>query len=216
MSALFQRYKDSKHAVSKPAQYREVVLANVETEVSRANFAPPFKGQPTADYHPQLKTLKDDNEPMVYYSWHIHVYFFHEDQNVTNRALALRDQFISTFSLATCDDDCFMGGWMDNCTQGMCVWDPFFGVDGPHPYGQWGVYLPNYLLAETISWMSANHGEFEVLFHPNTGYMVGDHDPNKRALWIKQQVPLDLDFLIWLQCEWYGCSDEASLERVKA
>lgn len=55
----------------------------------------------------------------------------------------------------------------------MCVWDPIYGVDGPHPYGQWGVYMPNEYVAETISWFSANHGEFEVLFHPNTGYMVG-------------------------------------------
>jgi hypothetical protein len=55
----------------------------------------------------------------------------------------------------------------------MCVWDPYYGVDGPHPYGQWGVYLPNEYVLETLSWMSANHGEFEVLFHPNTGYMVG-------------------------------------------
>lgn len=55
----------------------------------------------------------------------------------------------------------------------MCVWDPVYGVDGPHPYGQWGVYMPNEYVAEVVSWMSANHGEFEVLFHPNTGYMVG-------------------------------------------
>ncbi len=53
------------------------------------------------------------------------------------------------------------------------MWDPVYGVDGPHPYGQWGVYLPNEYLAEALAWMSANHGEFEVLFHPNTGYMVG-------------------------------------------
>lgn len=26
--------------------------------------------------------------------------------------------------------------------------------------GQWGVYLPNELLAQTLSWMSANHGDF--------------------------------------------------------
>jgi aromatic ring-cleaving dioxygenase len=68
------------------------------------------------------------------------------------------------------------------------------------------VYLPNEYVAEAISWMSVNHGEFEVLFHPNTGLMVGDHDQNKRALWIKQIVPLDIDFLVWLQCQWFGCN----------
>ena len=104
-----------------------------------------------------------------------------------------------------------MGGPFDTCDQGMCVWDPYYSVDGPHPYGQWGVYLPNELVAQTVSWFTANHGEFEILFHPNTGYMVGDHSPDKRAMWIKQQVPLDLDFLVWLQCKWFGCSDQVSL-----
>jgi hypothetical protein len=29
-----------------------------------------------------------------------------------------------------------MGGRFDNCTdQNICVWEPVFGVDGPHPYG---------------------------------------------------------------------------------
>jgi aromatic ring-cleaving dioxygenase len=102
-----------------------------------------------------------------------------------------------------------MGAIFDNCTR-MCVWDPVMGVDGPHPYGQWGVYLPNEMLADTVAWMSENHGEFEVLFHPNTGLMVGDHDPARRAMWIKETVPLDLDFLRWLQCKWFGCSDGLS------
>jgi len=129
----------------------------------------------------------------------------------------------------------------------MCVWEPVYGVDGPHPYGQWGVYMPNEYVAEVVSWMSANHGEFEVLFHPNTGYMVGgkihlsflfdaqvydremlrrrhlvqhlefdvnsqiktlftDTDHGSRAIWIKQMVPLDMNFLIWLQCQWFECS----------
>lgn len=33
--------------------------------------------------------------------------------------------------------------------------------------------MPNEYVFETITWFSANHGEFDVLFHPNTGYMVG-------------------------------------------
>ncbi len=49
------------------------------------------------------------------------------------------------------------------------MWDPVYGVDGPHPCRQWGVYIPNEYVAETISWFSANHGEFEVLFHPLHG-----------------------------------------------
>ncbi|UJR20457.1 hypothetical protein I4U23_023586 [Adineta vaga] len=169
-------------------------------------FFPPLPGQSNNDFHPQLRRLPTSNETLYYYSWHIHTYFFHENVNVTTRALAIRQEFMNYFNIEKCLGNCFMGGIFDNCTR-MCVWDPVMGVDGPHPYGQWGVYLPNELLMDTLSWMSANHGEFEVLFHPNTGEMVGDHDSARRAMWIKQTVPLDLDFLRWLQCKWFGCSE---------
>jgi len=73
-------------------------------------------------------------------------------------------------------------------------------------------FLPVEDVTATISWMSANHGEFPVLFHPNTGLMVGDHDENRRAIWIgPHPVPLDLGFLIWLQCKWFGCNDGIAL-----
>jgi aromatic ring-cleaving dioxygenase len=157
-------------------------------------FFPPLPEQTSVDFHPQLKVLPSPSDPITYYSWHIHVYFFQEDQNVTNRCLSLRQEFLDHFRVPICTGNCFFGLPFDNCTQGMCAWHPFYVVDGPHPIGQWGIFLPNENLAQTLMWLSANHGEFNVLFHPNTGLMVGDNDPGKRAVWIKQQVPLDLDF----------------------
>jgi len=224
MSKLYKAYQaaSGKHsAADSKAQFRNAVVAkNANANLSAADraalkdlFFPPRPDQTPNDYHPQLKRLPGDGEDIVYYSWHIHTYFFHEDQNVTDAALALRSAFMSTFSIGLCDDECFMGGPWDTCNTGMCVWEPFYGVDGPHPYGQWGVYLPNYLLAETLTWFSLNHGDFNILFHPNTGYMVGDHAPDKRAMWISQQTPLDLDFLVWLQCEWFECSDAITRDK---
>ena len=213
LSDLYKQYKTGKTvAPMKNSVFHEVHMASKEDKDKKYDslFFPPHVGQSTNDYHPILRKPLAADEPMTYYSWHIHVYFFHEDKNVTDRALALRDEFMSTFSIQNCIDDCFMGGPFDTCNTGSCTWDPVYGVDGPHPYGQWGVYITNELLAHAISWMTMNHGEFEVMFHPNTGYMVGDHDPNKRALWMKTQVPLDLDFLVWLQCEWFECSDEVT------
>merc|ERR1711934_402518 len=140
-------------------------------------FLPPLEGMTVTDFHPQLAVLPGPSDPIVYYSWHIHMYFFQENKNVTTRCLNIRNAFMKRFNVPLCTGNCFMGGPFDNCTQGICVWEPFFGVDGPHPYGQWGVFLPNNNLAETLSWMTVNRGEFEVLFHPNTGLMVGDHDP---------------------------------------
>lgn len=28
-------------------------------------------------------------------------------------------------------------------------------------------------------------------------------------------VPLDMDFLVWLQCQWFECSDEVTLAKAK-
>jgi aromatic ring-cleaving dioxygenase len=211
LSDLYKQYKNGKNSAPlEKTTFRDVHVASSQDKME-SPFFPPHAGQSPNDYHPQLRKPLRADEPMTYYSWHLHLYFFHEDKNVTDRALAVRDEFMSTFHLQDCVDDCFMGGPFDTCNTGSCTWDPVYGVDGPHPYGQWGVYITNEMLAETLSWMTMNHGEFEVFFHPNTGYMVGDHDPNKRAVWMKTQVPLDLDFLIWLQCEWFECSDAVTL-----
>jgi len=217
-SALYKKYNaaSGKRAAAPLSTYQVSTPASSDYKNrDKSLFFPPLAGQTGRDYHPQLKTLAQNDTQIIYYSWHAHVYFFHEDENVTDRTLALRDSFMKRFSLALCDDSCFMGGPFDTCNQGMCVWEPFYGVDGPHPYGQWGVYVPNEYIAPSIAWFSMNHGEFEVLFHPNTGYMVGDHDQNKRAIWIQQIVPLDIDFLVWLQCEWFECSDLITLEKAK-
>eukprot|EP00599_Poterioochromonas_sp_BG-1_P008412 CAMPEP_0173142634 /NCGR_PEP_ID=MMETSP1105-20130129/6203_1 /TAXON_ID=2985 /ORGANISM="Ochromonas sp., Strain BG-1" /LENGTH=218 /DNA_ID=CAMNT_0014056059 /DNA_START=45 /DNA_END=698 /DNA_ORIENTATION=- len=198
-SDLYKKYRASANKTPVVAHTHSVsaISSNDQAVRDKSLFYPPLPGQTGADYHPQLKSLAENDTQIIYYSWHAHVYFFHEDENVTQRTLALRDQFMKRFSIALCDDSCFMGGPFDTCVQGMCAWEPFYGVDGPHPYGQWGIYIPNEYIAPAIAWLSMNHGEFEVLFHPNTGYMVGDHDQNKRAIWIKQIVPLDIDFLVW-------------------
>ena len=39
--------------------------------------------------------------------------------------------------------------------------------------------------------------------HVAAGEMVGDHDPMRRAMWISDRYPLDLEFLTWLQCRWF-------------
>jgi len=174
----------------------------------KGKFFPPLPGQTHVDFHPQLRVPPGPKDPLIYYSWHIHTYFYQDDKNVTDRCLAFRTQFMETFNVPVCTGNCFMGGIFDNCTQGMCVWDPNMDVDGPHPYAQWGVFLPNEDVLKTLVWFTANHGEFVVLFHPNTGLMVGDHDENRRAVWIgSHPVHLDINFLIWLQCKWFGCNN---------
>lgn len=119
LSALYKSYKEAGGKLSTKSNTLYVQSpASIDAAArDKSLFFPPLPGQTGADYHPQLKSLVP-NDTVVYYSWHIHVYFFHEDDNVTSRTLALRDNFIKTFSLATCDDTCFMGGPFDTCTQG--------------------------------------------------------------------------------------------------
>jgi aromatic ring-cleaving dioxygenase len=214
LSSIYKAYKASGGKISTPKVNVQSVSSPLSNDVKardKSLFFPPLPGQSSVDYHPQLRNLAS-NDSIVYYSWHVHVYFFHEDKNVTERTLALRDQFITKFGLAQCNDSCFMGGPFDTCNQGLVFHCSLFvylilylilhrnvrlgtllwrGWTSPFRYylsslsctyvvtilnfpsGQWGVYLPNEYVLETVSWMSANHGEFEVMFHPNTGYMVG-------------------------------------------
>ncbi len=60
--------------------------------------------------YPHANSLPGPNDPLTYYSWHIHSYFFHENKNVTARAMAIREKFIDHFKVPTCKDECFMGG----------------------------------------------------------------------------------------------------------
>ena len=95
------------------AHPREVFLAG-KNEPNLANlFVAPQPGQSSVDFHPMLKEIPGPNDPIVYYSWHIHTYFFHENKNVTDRALSLRQDFMKHFQITNCTGDCFMGGWMD-------------------------------------------------------------------------------------------------------
>jgi hypothetical protein len=119
LSALYKSYKAAGGKVTGTAPTFNVKMPKSSDVQARDKslFFPPLPGQTGVDYHPQLRSMVP-NDTVTYYSWHVHVYFFHEDENVTARTLALRDNFIKTFSLATCDDSCFMGGPFDTCNQG--------------------------------------------------------------------------------------------------
>ncbi len=119
-SDLYKKYRASANKTPVVAHTHSVsaISSNDQAVRDKSLFYPPLPGQTGADYHPQLKSLAENDTQIIYYSWHAHVYFFHEDANVTQRTLALRDQFMKRFSIALCDDSCFMGGPFDTCVQG--------------------------------------------------------------------------------------------------
>jgi DOPA 4,5-dioxygenase len=102
--------------------------------------------------------------------WHAHVYF---DPASRDAAWALRERIEKTF-------DIDMGRFHEKPV-------------GPHPRFSYQVHFRNDQLASLISWLTLNRGDLTVFVHPNTGEALEDH--RDRAVWLGQQVPLNLDAL---------------------
>lgn len=102
--------------------------------------------------------------------WHAHVYF---DPASRDAAWALRERIEKAF-------DIDMGRFHEKPV-------------GPHPRFSYQVHFRNDQLAPLISWLTLNRGDLTVFVHPNTGEALEDH--RDRAVWLGEQVPLDLDAL---------------------
>ena len=102
--------------------------------------------------------------------WHAHVYFDPASRDV---AWALREHIERAF-------DIDMGRFHEKPV-------------GPHPRFSYQVHFRNDQLAPLISWLTLNRGDLTVFVHPNTGEALEDH--RDRAVWLGQQVPLNLDAL---------------------
>lgn len=102
--------------------------------------------------------------------WHAHVYF---DPASRDAAWALRERIEKAFDIE-------MGRFHEKPV-------------GPHPRFSYQVHFRNDQLAPLISWLTLNRGDLTVLVHPNTGEALEDH--RDRAVWLGQQVPLNLDAL---------------------
>lgn len=102
--------------------------------------------------------------------WHAHVYF---DPASREAAWALRERIEKAF-------DIDMGRFHEKPV-------------GPHPRFSYQVHFRNDQLASLISWLALNRGDLTVFVHPNTGEALEDH--RDRAVWLGQQVALNLDAL---------------------
>ncbi|CAF1208791.1 unnamed protein product [Adineta steineri] len=128
-----------------------------------------------------ISVVKFDTD-VIYYSYHIHVYFLQKNTLQRNEALLLRKRFLSEFNVTICPNHC--DTW---CPQ-ICHWDFNRSPTGPHPIGSWGVYIPLEQFTRTVSFISMYHGNLSVLIHPNSGHPKIDHLLN--AFWIKSIVSL--------------------------
>jgi len=126
------------------------------------------------------------NAPPVY-SYHIHVLWNQVDTNKTVVGLALREKFMEAFHLKDgqpCDSD--------NTTHptAFCMFPTMMEGMGPFPVANWIVLVTSDWLGDTVAWIQMNHGDFDVLIHPNTGCEVHDH--TVYAIWIGNKWPLNL------------------------
>jgi DOPA 4,5-dioxygenase len=64
---------------------------------------------------------------------------------------------------------------------------------GPHPCWSYQVAFKPDVFADMATWLALNHGELDVLLHPNTGDALRDH--RDRAMWVGRSHVLDLRVL---------------------
>lgn len=108
-------------------------------------------------------------DPAVIESWHAHVYFGAAGRDA---AWALRETIA--------------GALAGQVEVGRFHERPV----GPHPTGSYQLAFPAARFAQVVGWLVLNHGELDVLVHPNTGDALRDH--RDAALWIGRSHALDL------------------------
>jgi DOPA 4,5-dioxygenase len=102
-------------------------------------------------------------------SWHAHVYFDARSRDV---ARAFREAVNARFG--------------SRIEMGRVHERPV----GPHPRWSYQIAFAPGEFAEVVGWLALNHGELDVLMHPNTGDELRDHRGS--ALWLGRSHSLDL------------------------
>jgi aromatic ring-cleaving dioxygenase len=148
-------------------------------------FASIVVGHPS----PSLRDTPCLESSPKFYSYHIHVLFNPNNVTSINAALALRQNFMAVFNVSDqtpCDDS--------NTTHGqyipLCMVDFDYPIAAcPFPTTEWAAYVPPEDFAATVPWFmnhQTNHGEFDIVVHPNSGCEVYDHR----------------DWLMWIGNKW--------------
>jgi aromatic ring-cleaving dioxygenase len=103
--------------------------------------------------------------------YHAHIYYKPETKP---EAARLREGLGAAFPAAV------LGSWHD---------EPV----GPHPTSMYQVAFAVAEFPKLVPWLMLNHGELNVLVHPQTGDSYDDHAIH--ALWLGTKLPLRLEGL---------------------
>ena len=107
-------------------------------------------------------------------SYHFHVLFQGSNEENTQGAIELRNNFINEFGL-TNDRNCTMGPVDPAPEEPMCVFNVDMEPSGPFLTSQFAFFIQKDDFTVAQEWMRLNHGDYDVLYHPNTGCHVQDH-----------------------------------------
>jgi aromatic ring-cleaving dioxygenase len=137
--------------------------------------------------------VTNDIAPTVY-SWHVHIIFNHRDPVETAKALEFRQKVIKDLELEIeCDSifhngrDCYFFIENENeeeMNQGIP------GPYGPFIIGQFGLFFLSENYPIYFAYFSKNRGQYDIVFHPNTGCDISDH--SDFTLWMGNTWPMNL------------------------
>ncbi|KAI9309044.1 DOPA-like domain-containing protein [Cunninghamella echinulata] len=120
--------------------------------------------------------------------WHFHIYFFQNNNEQKEAALALRNRVLSLVQ----------GGFFEVVPLHRVNYGPI----GPHTVGSYEVWCPTEYFARAFSFFTLNRGDLSILIHPLTKYPLKDH--SSRAVWLGHSFPLDLSTLPEIDTEPLG------------
>lgn len=171
------------------------------------------------DPNPMINPKCENPNNITFYSYHIHVLFWQQNNESYTNALELKKEFIEAFNVdesVDCNDL--------NSTHGenppLCIVD----FDYPEPAcpfltSEWAAFVPNLgddqiLFAQTVPWMMVNYAKYDmidIMVHPNSGCEIYDH--RDWPFWIGKEWEVDLSCLHWDApgYNYFDCIDQAQL-----
>ena len=170
------------------------------------------------DPNPWYNSKCESVENITFYSYHVHVLFWQQNNESVTNSFELYNKFINTFDVNTNFSECNDDNTTHNQSPSLCI----LFIDYPEPEcpfltSDWAVFLRNdpELFASIIPWFMKQRMEYEammdILVHPNSGCEIYDH--RDWGFWIGKEWEIDLSCLHYDAPGYdeYDCKDKAQL-----
>ena len=167
------------------------------------------------DPNPMYNAKCENPNNITFYSYHIHILFWQQNNASYTNALQLKSEFIKAFDVNE-SADCNDLNSTHNENPPLCIVD----FDYPEPAcpfltSEWAAFIPSDdIFAKTVPWMMVNHAKYDmidVMVHPNSGCEIYDH--RDWMFWMGNEWEIDLTCLHWDApgYNYFNCIDQAQL-----